>query len=141
MVLTIDVGNTNIVLGGYQDSRLLFTLRISSDMNKTSDEFAVQILSLLSMHHITPQDIEGSIISSVVPPLTYLLTDALKTLTGKECLVVGPGIKTGINIRIDNPAQLGSDLLVDSVATAAYYPLPAIVIDMGTCLLYTSRCV
>ena len=123
MVLTIDVGNTNIVLGGYQDSRLLFTLRISSDMNKTSDEFAVQILSLLSMHHITPQDIEGSIISSVVPPLTYLLTDALKTLTGKECLVVGPGIKTGINIRIDNPAQLGSDLLVDSVAT---------------CLLYTS---
>lgn len=132
MILAIDVGNSNIVLGAYDQDTLLFTLRISSDTGKTSDELAVNIKSVLTLHNMTPDQIEGAIISSVVPQLTYTLKEAVTILTGKAPFIVEPGIKTGINIRIDNPAQLGSDLLVDSVAAAAFYPLPAIVIDMGT---------
>ncbi len=132
MILAIDVGNSNIVLGGYSQDTLLFTVRVSSDVSKTSDEYAVQIKSVLTIHNIEPEQITGSIISSVVPQITLSLRDALVTLTGQKPMIVEPGIKTGINIRIDNPAQLGSDLLVDSVAAAALYPLPAIVIDMGT---------
>ncbi len=132
MLLAIDVGNSNIVLGSYDRDTLLFTLRISSDTSKTADELAVTIKSVLTLHNMTPDKIEGAIISSVVPQLTYALKEAVTTLTGKPPFIVEPGIKTGINIKIDNPAQLGSDLLVDSVAAAAFYPLPAIVIDMGT---------
>ena len=107
-------------------------MRIASDTSKTADELAVTIKSVLTLHNTTPEKIEGAIISSVVPQLTYSLKEAVTTLTGIPPFIVEPGIKTGINIRIDNPAQLGSDLLVDSVAAAAFYPLPAIVIDMGT---------
>lgn len=132
MILAIDVGNSNIVLGGYAQDTLLFTVRVSSDIGKTTDEYAVQIKSVLSIHNIDPKEIKGVIISSVVPQITYILKSAIITLTGIDPMIVEPGIKTGINILIDNPAQLGSDLLVDSVAVASLYELPAIVIDMGT---------
>ncbi|MBQ8828243.1 MAG: type III pantothenate kinase [Clostridia bacterium] len=132
MILTIDAGNSNIVFGGYCDDELKFVARISSSTERTSDEVAVQIKSILDIRNIRTDEIEGVIISSVVPFITTILTDATRLLTGLEPIVVGPGMKTGINILIDNPAQLGSDLLVDSVAAAALYSKPCIAIDMGT---------
>ena len=104
---------------------------------RTSDETAVQLKAVLSIHDIDINLIDGAIISSVVPLITGPLSSAIKILTGKKPLVVGPGMKTGINIGIDNPAQLGSDLLVDSVAASALYPKPLIVADMGTATTLT----
>ncbi len=137
MILAIDVGNTNIVVGVYDGDKLCFISRLASDQNRTSDETAVQLKAVLSIHDIDVKDIDGAIISSVVPMITEPLSQAIFTLTGKKPLVVGPGMKTGINIGIDNPAQLGSDLLVDSVAAAALYPKPLIVADMGTATTLT----
>lgn len=132
MILTVDVGNSNVVFGIYKDDALRFVARFSSSTDRTSDEFAVLIKSFFDIHDAKIADIDGSIISSVVPPITGTLISAIRLLTGKDPLVVGPGMKTGINILIDNPAQLGSDLLVDSVGAAAKYPGPVIVVDMGT---------
>jgi len=137
MILTLDVGNSNIVLGAYKDDVLQFTARISTDTNKTSDEYAVHLKSVLSLYQIKCTDISGTAISSVVPRITKTLSAAIFFLTGKDPFVVGPGIKTGINIRIDNPAQLGSDLLVDSVASSCLYNKPVIVIDMGTATTFS----
>lgn len=137
MILAIDVGNTNIVVGVYDGDKLCFISRLASDQNRTSDETAVQLKAVLSIHDIDVKDIDGAIISSVVPMITEPLSQAIFTLTGKKPLVVGPGMKTGINIGIDNPAQLGSDLLVDSVAAASLYPKPLIVADMGTATTLT----
>ncbi len=132
MILAVDVGNTNIVAGAYNGSDLKFLSRFASSRDKTSDEFAVIFKSLFDIHGVSAADLTGSIISSVVPQITDVLSEALTMLLGHEPLVVGPGMKTGLNIKIDNPAQLGADLLVDSVAAAEKYPLPCIVIDMGT---------
>lgn len=132
MVLTIDVGNTNIVVGVYDADRLRFISRLASDQNRTADETAVQLKAVLSIHEISLSSLGGAIISSVVPLITEPLATAVRLLTGKKPLIVGPGMKTGINIGIDNPAQLGSDILVDSVAASALYPKPVIVVDMGT---------
>ena len=137
MVLAIDVGNTNIVVGVYDGDQLCFISRLASDHNRTSDETAVQLKAVLSIHDIDINLIDGAIISSVVPLITGPISSAIKILTGKKPLVVGPGMKTGINIGIDNPAQLGSDLLVDSVAASALYPKPLIVADMGTATTLT----
>lgn len=137
MVLTIDVGNSNVVVGVYDNDKLKFISRLTSDQNRTADETAVQLKSVLSIHNIKLQSIDGAIISSVVPLITEPLSTAIKLLTGKKPLIVGPGMKTGINIGIDNPAQLGSDLLVDSVAASAMYPKPVIVADMGTATTLT----
>ena len=132
MVLTIDVGNSNIVVGVYENDKLRFISRLASDQNRTADETAVHLKAILSIHEIRIAGIDGAIISSVVPLITEPLASAIQLLTGKRPLIVGPGMKTGINIGIDNPAQLGSDLLVDSVAASALYPKPIIVADMGT---------
>ena len=137
MILAIDVGNTNIVVGVFDGDKLCFISRLASDQNRTSDETAVQLKAVLSIHDIDTTSIDGAIISSVVPMITEPLSQAITTLTGKRPLVVGPGMKTGINISIDNPAQLGSDLLVDSVAASALYPKPLIVADMGTATTLT----
>ncbi len=132
MVLTIDIGNSNIVLGVFDDESLLFISRISSNIDKTSDELAVMINEIFTIRGIDRREIDGSIMSSVVPALTLPMAQAIRLVTGGDPLVVAPGIKTGLNIKIDNPAQLGSDLLVDCVAAAAMYPKPVIVADMGT---------
>ena len=137
MILAIDVGNTNIVVGVYDGDKLCFISRLASDQNRTSDETAVQLKAVLSIHEIDIKLIDGAIISSVVPMITEPLSKAICVLTGNTPLVVGPGMKTGINIGIDNPAQLGSDLLVDSVAASALYPKPLIVADMGTATTLT----
>lgn len=137
MVLTVDVGNTNIVVGVYDRDRLRFISRLASDQNRTADETAVLLEAVLSIHDINIHSIDGAIISSVVPLITEPLATAVRLLTDRKPLIVGPGMKTGINIGIDNPAQLGSDLLVDSVAAAALYPKPVIVADMGTATTLT----
>ena len=132
MVFTIDIGNSNIVVGTVNRQGVLFVDRMSTDHKKTELEYAILLKSAMEIHGITTNEIKGCIISSVVPPVTSVINRALEKLTGEKALVVGPGIRTGLNIKIDNPAQLGSDLVVDAVAGIAEYPLPLIIIDMGT---------
>ena len=132
MILAIDIGNTNIVLGGMEGTRILVEARMATDLLKTSDQYCVELKNLLNLYKVELPAIEGVIISSVVPPVLNSCKTAVRKLTGKTPLVVGPGIKTGLRIHIDNPAQLGSDLVVDAVAGIHHYPLPQIIIDMGT---------
>ena len=131
MILTIDVGNTHTIIGAYKNDALTFTSRISTDKNKTQDEYAVAIKSVLSLYDANG-NVEGAIISSVVPQVSSLLENALKKLFNCKIFIVGPGVKTGLNIKIDNPAQLGADLVCVSVAALLKYPLPSIVFDLGT---------
>ena len=132
MILAIDVGNTNIVLGGIVNGEQTFAVRIASDRNKTADQYALDIQGVLNLYHVDISEIEGGIISSVVPYLQSVLPQAVKILTGIDIMVVGPGIKTGLDIRTDNPAAVGSDLIVAAVAAKAKYPLPIAIVDMGT---------
>ena len=132
MILAIDVGNTNIVLGGIENGEEVFSVRIASDRNKTADQYALDIQGILNMYHVAPEEIEGGIISAVVPYLQTVIPQAVKILTGKDIMVVGPGIKTGLDIRTDNPGAVGSDLIVGAVAARAKYKLPIAIIDMGT---------
>ncbi len=133
MILAIDVGNTNIVVGCVKDSESLFVERLSTDTRKTATEYAVLLRDVLNLHEIRREDIEGSILSSVVPILNTVLADAMeKILPGKPHMAVGPGLKTGLPIAIDNPAQLGADLVVAAVAALAEQKGPMILIDMGT---------
>ncbi|GHU81742.1 type III pantothenate kinase [Clostridia bacterium] len=132
MLLVLDVGNTNIKLGIYDDKELLFSIRISTDRNKTKDEYLIEFNSLFLVYNVPVSNITGAIISSVVPQLTTALKDSLHTLTGVVPLVVGPGIKTGLNIKINDPATLGADIAVASVAATVLYPSPTIVFGLGT---------
>ncbi len=137
MVLAIDVGNTNIVIGCFKDSQILFNERISTNHNATDLEYAIQIKNILEIHNIDTNSIEGAIMSSVVPSVTTAMRDAVTKLTKKDPLIVGPGMKTGLRILTDNPAQLGSDLVVDAVAGINFYPTPQIIIDMGTATTFS----
>jgi type III pantothenate kinase len=132
MILTIDVGNTHTILGVFDNDNLIFTSRISTDRKKTRDEYAATLSMVLSLSNIRNSDIDGAIISSVVPPVSGYLESAVKMLYNCKVFVVGPGVKTGLNIKIDNPAQLGADLACVSVAAQIKYPLPSIVFDLGT---------
>ncbi len=132
MILAIDIGNTNTVLGCLEGDDLLFTLRIRSDRDKTADEYCLLVEGLLRRQGVDPAALEGGILSSVVPGLRTVMPLAMKQLTGQDFLVVGSGIKTGLDIRIDNPGQLGADLVVDAVAALADYPPPLAIFDMGT---------
>lgn len=132
MILAIDIGNTNIVVGCFDKDDVLFVERVSTESTKTELEYAISLKNVLEIYGIRPKQVEGGIISSVVPPLTNVLkTSAEKIINGKV-LVVGPGIKTGLNLLMDNPASVGSDLVVDAVAAIHEYPVPLIFIDMGT---------
>lgn len=135
MILAIDVGNTNIVVGcinGVEDKDILFTARLATDRSKTEDEYAMLLMNLFFIHHVDVKQITGAIISSVVPDLKVALQKAVELLTGHSPMLVGSGVKTGLNIKIDNPAQLGSDMVVDAVAACAAYPKPLMIFDMGT---------
>lgn len=137
MVLAIDVGNTNIVIGCFKGEEILINERISTNHNATDLEYAIQIKNILEIHNIDTSAIEGAIMSSVVPSVTTAMRDAVAKLTEKDPLIVGPGIKTGLRILTDNPAQLGSDLVVDAVAGINFYPTPQIIIDMGTATTFS----
>lgn len=132
MILVLDTGNTNTVIGGIDQGVLRFSIRFQSDRNKTRDEYALLLHGLLSQKGVDPAEIEGGIISSVVPKLRHVLGQALKQLTGKTFLVVGPGLKTGLPIRMDIPSQVGSDLIVDAVAALTLAKPPLVIFDLGT---------
>ena len=132
MILTLSVENTNVVLGVFDGQTLLFTSRMATDRKKTGDEYAIAFRSILELHDIRREDIQGGIVSSVVPALIREIRMALRLILGKEPMVVGPGVKTGLNILMDNPASLGSDLVASAVAATAEYPVPLIVADMDT---------
>ncbi len=138
MILAIDIGNTNIVLGGIANSEILFEARIATDLIKTSDQYCVELKNMLDLFEVPRDQIEGCIISSVVPPVLNSIKTAIRKLTGKQPLVVGPGIKTGLNIRMDNPAEVGSDLIVAAVAAIARYGAPLLLVDMGTATTITA---
>lgn len=132
MILVIDIGNTNTVLGGMEGDRLQFTLRIRSERLKTVDEYMLTVKELLELKGVDAARIEGGILSSVVPELKTVIRRAMEQLTGRRFLVVEPGISTGLTIKMDDPSRLGSDLVVDAVAAAAKYKLPLAFLDMGT---------
>ncbi|MFA5636596.1 MAG: type III pantothenate kinase [Anaerovoracaceae bacterium] len=132
MILAIDVGNTNIVIGCMEKDNILFTARLSTDRAKTEDEYAVMLMSLFQINGITADVIEGGIISSVVPDLKQVLHLAVKKVTGKTPLMISQDLDIGLKIEMDTPTSLGSDLMVDAVAAMAKYPKPILIFDMGT---------
>lgn len=137
MILAIDIGNTNIVLGCADEDKILFRERLSTNQTETALEYAVRIKAALDINKISRDSISGAIISSVVPSVTGTVKQAIEKLINGKVMIVGPGIKTGLSIVIDNPAQLGSDLVVDAVAGIHEYPVPQIIIDMGTATTYS----
>ncbi|MBQ6967424.1 MAG: type III pantothenate kinase [Lachnospiraceae bacterium] len=137
MLLAIDMGNTNIEVGVI-DKDILFTERISTDIEKTELEYAVILKTVMEIHGVEASQISGSIISSVVPPLTHIMKQAVRKLVkDSDPMVVGAGLETGIKLLIDDPKTLGADLVVDSVAALDEYGAPAIVVDMGTATTIT----
>lgn len=132
MVLAVDIGNTNIVIGCLEGEDVIFAERVSTDTSKTELEYVVQLNTLLELYDVDSKSITGAIVASVVPPLNIIYTTALRKLLHTEPMIVGPGIKTGLNILMDNPAQVGADLIVNAVAGIKYYGAPLIMIDMGT---------
>jgi len=132
MILTVDIGNSNIVLGGVEEEKIVFEARLRTDATKTSDEYCIDLKMIMEVYHVSADMIEGAIIASVVPQVLNSMQTAIKKLTGKTSLVVGPGLKTGLNIKIENPAQTGADLVVGCVAALREHKAPLIVVDMGT---------
>lgn len=132
MILAIDIGNTNIVIGCFEGSSIKFTERLSTNHKATELEYAILFKNVLEIYSIKPNEIDGGIISSVVPSITNVVKNAMAKLTKNRILVIGPGLKTGLSILTDNPVQLGSDLVVDAVACINEYNLPAAIFDMGT---------
>ena len=137
MILAIDIGNSNIVIGGLEEQKVCFEAKLQTDATKTSDQYCVELKILLDAYHIAPECIEGGIIASVVPRVLNSLHTAVKKLTGKKFLVVGPGLKTGLDIRLENPDQTGADLVAGCVAALREYQPPLVVIDMGTATTMT----
>lgn len=132
MILAIDIGNTNIVIGCIDNERILFNERVSTDHRATDLEYAIQLKNIFEIHRTDLSRIEGAVMSSVVPSVTGIFKRAIKKLVHTDPIIVEPGIKTGLRIMTDNPVQLGSDLVVDAVAGINFYKLPLIIIDMGT---------
>lgn len=132
MILAVDIGNTNIVLGGISAGEILFEARMATDMIKTSDQYHLELKNMLSLFSVDLSTLEGTIISSVVPQVQNSIHTAIIKMTGKEPLIVGPGIRTGLNIHVDNPRQVGSDLIVAAVAGVRDYGAPLMIVDMGT---------
>ena len=116
MVLAVDIGNSNIVLGCFEGSEIKFVERLSTNLNSTELEYSVLMKTILELNNIDGNTFEGGIISSVVPSVTHTVKKAMERLTGRDIMVVEPGLKTGLKIRLDNPAQLGSDRVADAVA-------------------------
>lgn len=136
MLLVIDIGNTNITMGLYEGNHLKGTYRLTTKMQRTSDEFGFMILSFLNASNTKSEDIKDIIISSVVPKINYSFTNCIKKYLHKEPIMIGPGVKTGISIRIDNPTSLGADRLVDAAGAYYTYGGPCLIIDFGTATTY-----
>ena len=132
MVLVLDLGNTNLYIGIYENNSLIKEIRKHTDLYRSSDEYYEIFDSFLRLENISPSSFEGAILSSVIPSLTLTIKFAIEKLIKKECKIVGKGIKSGLSIRIDNPGELGSDLVADSVGALAKYNAPLIIVDLGT---------
>jgi type III pantothenate kinase len=132
MILVMDVGNTNIVLGVFEGNKLINSWRMSTDKEKTSDEFGMFMVSLINNEKLDVENTEAVIIASVVPPIMYSLEHAVRKYFKKEPIIIGPGIKTGINIKIENPREVGADRIVNAVAGFDKYGGPLIIVDFGT---------
>ena len=132
MILCADVGNTNVVLAAYRGEELIFTSRLKTDSTLTRDQYAVDLHSLLEVYDIRPDEFSGAIVGSVVPQITTNLSQAIEMALGCTCMILAAGVKTGLNIAIDNPAECGADLVAEAVGAKNHYPLPVIVVDMGT---------
>lgn len=132
MLLAIDIGNTNIVIGCIREDEILFKARIATDRTRTSDQYGVEIKNMLEAFGVHREDISDCIISSVVPPVFNSVRTGVLKVIGRQPMVVGPGLKTGLNIRVDVPGQVGSDRIVIAVAALAEYTAPLILMDMGT---------
>ena len=134
MILTVNIGNTHITVGGYDHDTLRFCGRLHSDPATTIDEYAIRLVNLLSLHGASPEQIEGGILGSVVPVLSGRVLAALRILCSARILTVGPGLKSGIKLRLDNPAQLGAELLCGAVAALAESAGPLVVISADTAI-------
>lgn len=132
MILAIDMGNTNIVAGAIDEENIYFSERITTNHNQTAMEYAIKLKSMMEIYHLKPTDFEGAIMSSVVPPLNAPLSSAVNKVFGFRPKLVGAGMKTGLNILMDNPKSVGSDMIVDAVAAIREHTCPLIIIDMGT---------
>lgn len=132
MLLAVDVGNSNITLGCMEEGRTLFTERISTDKSRTSLEYAILFQTAFSIHSASVDDVDGAIIGSVVPPVTPVIRTALRKICHVSALTVGPGLKTGMSIRMDDPSTVGADLIAGAVGALDRYEPPMVVIDMGT---------
>lgn len=132
MLLAIDIGNTNLVIGCFQGDELKFKARIATDYSRTSDQYGVEIKNMMEAYGVRVSDIDDCIISSVVPPVFNSVRTGVWKVIGKQPMVVGPGLKTGLNIHVDVPSQVGSDRIVIAVAALAEYKAPLILMDLGT---------
>lgn len=132
MLLAIDIGNSIVNINVTSKGKSQFLARIATDTVRTEDQLAVELSAIFKLYGTNLSDIDGAVIASVVPPLSPVLRQAVKKLTGLSPLFVEPGVKTGLNICIDNPAQLGADIVAAAVAANAMYPKPCIIFDLGT---------
>lgn len=132
MLLTVDIGNSHITLGVFDGEELCFTARMATDTKRTRDLYAVDIRGIMELYGADTTRISGSIICSVVPEITDAIAKAIKKVVGIDSMILGPGIKTGVNIKIDNPAQLGADLVAGAAGALRLYSTPAIIFDLGT---------
>lgn len=136
MILAVDIGNTNIVIGLMEGTETVDTYRITTRSNHTSDEYGLMILQFLQLSNFSPDDVQDAIISSVVPKVMHSFISSMIKFLGIDPMIIGPGIKTGMNIRIDDPRTLGADLLADCAGAYTTYGGPVLVIDMGTATTY-----
>jgi type III pantothenate kinase len=132
MILAVDIGNSNIAFGCVEGDNILFESKIRTETTKTSDGYCVDLRILMDVHGVHPSQIEGAIIASVVPEVLNSVKTAIRKLTGKVALVVGPGLKTGLNLAVENPAQTGADIVAGCVAALREHKPPLIVVDMGS---------
>src|SRR6185436_16217163 len=132
MLLVVDIGNTNVVMGLYEGEKLVQTFRVATVRSRTEDEYAVLLQQLFSLRQLSSKSVTGSIIASVVPQLTDVMVSAIRQAVGREPLIVGPGVKTGISVLYDNPQDVGADRIVDAVAAYARYQTGVIIVDFGT---------
>lgn len=132
MLLTIDVGNTNITMGAFEGEVLRFVSRLATERARTEDQYAVELKNIFALYAIDPSEFSASMIGSVVPELTAALCGAVRRVTGTQPLLLSPGVRTGLNIRTDNPAEVGADLVAGAVGAVAQYEMPCLVLDLGT---------
>lgn len=133
MLLAVDVGNSNISVGLFgKDKDLRFLASIDTDSRKTSDQISIDLMNLFTLYHYSYTDVTGAIFCSVVPPLNFMMEKALTRLLGKPPMVVGPGVRTGLNLKMEVQSQVGADIVADAVSALEKFKPPIITIDMGT---------